>query len=168
MSHKLEVIKKLIDKEVGYDIGGKLRKREAVYARAVYFKIGREVYPKMSFAELGKSLNRDHATVLHALKKVMPHALEHERFNLLAESLRYSLSPRSDKKSVAEYIVENNSLYQQNVELTHKLATMIQENRFLRLVEQLDDAEKDEVYYKLDIFVRSIKSRVYLCEKEKV
>lgn len=168
MSHKLEVIKKLIDKELGYDIGGKLRKREAVYARAVYFKIGREVYPKMSFAELGKSLNRDHATVLHAINKVMPHAMEHERFNLLTESLRYSLSPRSDKKSVAEYIVENNSLYQQNVELTHKLSTMIQENRFLRLVEQLDEAEKDEVFYKLDIFVRSIKSRVYLCEKEKV
>ena len=67
---KLTKIKEIIDEMVGFDIGTKRRQRHIVYARFLYCKIAKAENPLLTTSVIGKAVNRDHATVLHALKNV--------------------------------------------------------------------------------------------------
>lgn len=65
-----KIVKK-VSTEFGLDITKRSRKREYVYARAVYYKIARDMYNK-TLSEIGRSVGVDHATVLHSIKNVFP------------------------------------------------------------------------------------------------
>jgi len=45
----------------------KSRKREVVYMRAIYYKLCKE-FTFESLVKIGKTINKDHATVIHGLK----------------------------------------------------------------------------------------------------
>tara|TARA_R110000803_G_scaffold201950_1_gene266890 strand:+ start:475 stop:960 length:486 start_codon:yes stop_codon:yes gene_type:complete len=64
-----ETIKQLVEDYFKLDFSKKLRKREYVEARAIYYKLLRE-NTRMSLAAIGSSMNRDHATVLHSLRQI--------------------------------------------------------------------------------------------------
>ncbi len=64
-------IRKLVERELGYEIGGKTRKRQVVYGRAIYFKICKD-RTNLSLQEIGQTLNLHHATVLHSITNVFP------------------------------------------------------------------------------------------------
>lgn len=68
---KLETIVSNVSKEFGLDIRTRTRKREYIYARAVYYKIAREMLRK-TLSEIGGLVNVDHATVLHSINNVFP------------------------------------------------------------------------------------------------
>ncbi len=63
-----EKIKELILNELGLDVNKESRKREIIEARSLYFYLLKRLYPKMSLAAIGESMNKNHATVVHALK----------------------------------------------------------------------------------------------------
>jgi hypothetical protein len=63
-----EKIKELILKELGLDVNQESRKREIIEARSLYFYLLKKLYPKMSLASIGESMNKNHATVIHSLK----------------------------------------------------------------------------------------------------
>jgi len=67
---KLTKIKEIVDEMVGFDISTKRRQRHIVYARFLYCKIAKAENPLLTTSVIGKAVNRDHATVLHALKNV--------------------------------------------------------------------------------------------------
>jgi hypothetical protein len=75
---KLERLKEIVDNEVGFDISVKRRIRDLVYYRYIFFKIAREQLKGLTTTAIGKSLNRDHATVLHGLKKI-EHELDYNK-----------------------------------------------------------------------------------------
>ena len=68
---KPEKIKNLVESELGIDITSKSRKRELVYARAIYFKICKD-RTSLSLQEIGETLNLHHATVLHSIRNIFP------------------------------------------------------------------------------------------------
>ena len=68
---KPEKIKNLVESELGIDITSKSRKRELVYARAIYFKICKD-RTNLSLKDIGKTMQLDHATVLHAITNIFP------------------------------------------------------------------------------------------------
>jgi hypothetical protein len=59
-------IKVQVSKELGLSLNRNTRRREYVYARAIYFKLCRE-FSHATLTSIGKSVNRDHASVLHGL-----------------------------------------------------------------------------------------------------
>ena len=63
-----EKIKELILKELGLDVNQESRKREIIEARSLYFYLLKKLYPKMSLASIGESMDKNHATVIHSLK----------------------------------------------------------------------------------------------------
>lgn len=63
-----EKIIELIEQELEIDITQECRKREIVEARALYFYVIKQLYPKRSLNSIGNTLNKNHATVIHALK----------------------------------------------------------------------------------------------------
>ena len=64
-------IKELVEGELGYRINVNSRIRSIVYGRAIYFKICKD-RTNLSLKQIGQTLNQDHATVLHSVKKIFP------------------------------------------------------------------------------------------------
>jgi hypothetical protein len=60
-------LKKVIQEITGVDINEVSRKREIIEARAVYYKILKQIDKKKSLKSIGASVGKDHATVLHSL-----------------------------------------------------------------------------------------------------
>jgi hypothetical protein len=66
---ELEHLKDIVKDNTGIDVNRKTRLREVVEARNIYFHLCRNNTTK-SLAEIGKSVQKDHATVLHGLKQI--------------------------------------------------------------------------------------------------
>jgi len=68
--NSLDRLLKLCSVTVGVDITSKCRVRETyVYGRAVFYTVAKELYPLTTLHQLGRYTNRDHASVLFALRK---------------------------------------------------------------------------------------------------
>lgn len=169
MKSRLISLKRIVEKEVGHKLHTPNRKRNYTYARAIFCKVAREMRtPKpYSLSEIGEMLNRDHATVLHNINVVFPFAVQESSFRLLYLTLRaiFVTGNGEDEDfdevhTLGEKIV---MLEKENSALKQKLDLLkFGSNSFDRLIEGLSKEEIDEVYEKLDIMVRAIKSRVYI------
>ena len=68
MNRKLDIIKSVCEETFDIDLTKRTRKREYVAKRCIYFKIARST-SGASFESIGKSVGRNHATVMHSLKE---------------------------------------------------------------------------------------------------
>tara|TARA_Y100000114_G_C11628594_1_gene263291 strand:+ start:335 stop:709 length:375 start_codon:yes stop_codon:yes gene_type:complete len=62
-----KIIRNKVEEHLNIDLEVPTRKRDFVYARALYFGLCREVL-NMGLADIGNTLGFDHATVLHHTK----------------------------------------------------------------------------------------------------
>lgn len=67
MNITIDKIKEAVEQETGYDLTDQRRIREHVYTRAVYFTLCRN-NTLASFQSIGKTVNKNHATVLHGVR----------------------------------------------------------------------------------------------------
>lgn len=68
------------------DLRGRDRKRDFVDARHIFCTVSKELYPKVSLQSIGQVINRDHATVIHAVKEVYSVREKRKKFNDFCES----------------------------------------------------------------------------------
>lgn len=68
MNH-LNIIKKKIEEQYDIRLDKTIRKRNYVEARSIYFKIAKDNL-NITFDKLGKSVNKNHATVIHSIKNL--------------------------------------------------------------------------------------------------
>ena len=71
-------IKTLVEQETNNSLNTKTRKRDIVYTRAVYFKLCR-IHTQQPLSDIGKTVNKDHATVLHGIKVFNNVLIEYEQ-----------------------------------------------------------------------------------------
>jgi hypothetical protein len=64
-----ERVRQHIINELGIDVTIPTRERYYVEARSLYYVILQELTPRQSLAKIGKSVSKDHATVLHGIEK---------------------------------------------------------------------------------------------------
>jgi len=64
---EIETIERLVTSSTKIDINTKRRQREIVEARALYYKLCKE-YTFSTLSQIGKSVGKDHATVLWGLQ----------------------------------------------------------------------------------------------------
>lgn len=64
-----ETIKEIVESYFEISISRNTRKRQYVEARAIYFKLCRD-FTQLSLEQIGKSVNRDHASVLHGCRSI--------------------------------------------------------------------------------------------------
>ena len=170
MKNKLVSIKKIIEKEVGFRIDTRNKKREVTYARAVYCAVARGLDNggrPMSLEPIGSVINRNYATVLHNVRVVFPFAMEDRSFRLLYDTLKDMFNdPKgvvTDEQKIRNTYEKIVELEKENEALKHKLFLIRKEgSKFDNMVDGLNKEELDEVYERLGLMVRSIKSRVYI------
>jgi hypothetical protein len=91
-------IKNLVEQETNNTINTNSRKRNLVYTRAVYFKLCR-IHTQLPLSEIGKAVNKDHATVLHGIKLFNTVLIEYEQNYLeLFTKLDKEIRKRTGKK----------------------------------------------------------------------
>lgn len=148
-------IRSYVEGCLNVDLSFRTRKRDAVYARAVYFKLCKE-YTKLSLADIGASVNVDHATVLHGIKNVFPVVIEYDGY-LRDVYQDYKFS----NKHEPENIFENYSrLLRENIELRTEIENVkegIMDRRFIDLYNDIPKSKKEDVYTKLDAIVKVAK-----------
>jgi len=64
---ELKTIKELVNSNININIDNTIQRREFVEARALYYALCKE-YTIESLATIGRSVNKNHATVIHGLK----------------------------------------------------------------------------------------------------
>ena len=64
-----DTIKQIVENYFEISISRNTRKRQYVEARAIYFKLCR-IFTQLSLEQIGKSVNRDHASVLHGVRSI--------------------------------------------------------------------------------------------------
>lgn len=64
-----DVAKTIVDNYFGINIGRKTNQRKYVMARSIFYKILR-YNTKMSYQDIANTFNKNHATVLHAIKQL--------------------------------------------------------------------------------------------------
>lgn len=87
--HEIELnrIKSYVDKHSGYDVSTRSRKAEVVLFRALYFKLANDT-TSWSLEKIGKIVDRDHATVLHARKNLFDELMKNKHLSNLYEIYR--------------------------------------------------------------------------------
>jgi len=144
----LTEIQDYVQNQTGLDLTIKSRKRDYVYARAVYFYLCRE-YTPFSTEKIGDSLGKDHATVLHAIKKVIPIILRHEEAlaNVCLNFRDENKSYIDVKKRKLDLMLDNKKLLIKNELLTNELNT-VKSNKFYRLSHNIPE-KQEEIAYKM-------------------
>jgi|TARA_R100000482_G_scaffold124922_1_gene79929 hypothetical protein len=100
-------IKKIVEEETGYDLLNKSRKQELVYARAMYYKLCRE-YSLNSLQTIARSVNKNHATVLHGIKLFDNWICKHDKryskiYKNIDEKIEYKFKRESRYKNKEYY-----------------------------------------------------------------
>lgn len=89
-NNELNVIKKYVDDCAGYDISTKSRTTEQVSYRTLYFKIAIDT-TNFSLSKIGKMVNRDHATVLHAKSNLFDELMRNKRLSRLYDIFKVNV-----------------------------------------------------------------------------
>jgi hypothetical protein len=65
----LKEIQKKVEVYFELKLNTNCRRREYVYARMIYYKLVRNFHPDMSYQKIANTMNKNHGTVLHAIKE---------------------------------------------------------------------------------------------------
>jgi chromosomal replication initiation ATPase DnaA len=66
---KLDIILREVNDKLNIDIKRETRKRKYVYGRMLFIKLAKDFNPYMSTTQIGRFINKDHATVLYSLRQ---------------------------------------------------------------------------------------------------
>ena len=98
-------LKAIVKKVLGVNIDVETRKRAFVDARRVYSKILRDI--GISFESIGRTINKDHATIIHYLRDI-DHIFVHDKpffdkYSKCRDAVFNSLNDNSDYESDIMY-----------------------------------------------------------------
>ena len=93
-------LKETIKEITGVDINQVSRKREIIEARAIYYKIIKQIDKKKSLQSIGDTVGKNHATVLHSLKNYDMF----EQFNPTLKLFRKEILQRLNYKPCESFI----------------------------------------------------------------
>lgn len=153
---KLQRIKKYVDQCAGYDISTRSRKADAVLYRTLFFKLATDNTHK-TLSDIGKVVNRDHATVLHARKKLFDYLMSIPDYSKLYDIYKI------------DYLGQKITEQYQNIEQYNKLkekynnllVTKIPKNFGFLLTEnelayrKLEEEEKKDYDKRADLVLKS-------------
>lgn len=144
----IEKFKKIIELETGVNVEIVSRKRNFVEARAMYYKLLRDV-SNMTFQAIGDTVNKDHATIIHSLNSVDDWMRYDRKLADRYKNILYAI----DKIDETDF----NSLRYENIMLNLKideLTKRLSSNRLYDLMDKIPFDKEEAVYDRLSVIVR--------------
>lgn len=159
----LSYIRKFVESNLGIVLTRNTRQREYVEARALYFKLCRDFTSK-SWFDIGKTLDKNHATVIHAVNNVYPVAsLDNKRLKHLYNVFEKSSESDSSLEASEDPYEENTRLRSEIIRL-NLLNNEIKESmtKQQKIFDGLDSDEVDTVLDKISIFKKVIEAQRHM------
>lgn len=121
-----EQIKDIVEFKFTANLNEKTRRRYLVYTRAVYFKLCRK-YTPLTLSEIGKTVGKDHATVLHGIRLYDEQVVKYSPFHKkVYTNIDNKISGKIDVEN-AIYQTKINDLKSELDKLQEKLHTLREE-----------------------------------------
>ncbi len=141
----LEVIRKAVETITNCDVVERTRQREYVQARSIFYRFARD--NKQTLQAIGKFLERDHATVMHSLKKFEQDVQYDSVFRANYSAVKDILGNLDvkDCEDATETLLEayemrNTYLIEQNTELRAKLSRLTSDDTINELLTGLPES----------------------------
>jgi len=153
----LEVIRKAVETVTNCDVVERTRQREYVQARSIFYRFARD--NKQTLQAIGKFLKRDHATVMHSLKK-FEQDVEYDfvfraNYNAVKDilgNLDVKGCEDATETLLEAYEMRNTYLIKQNTELRARLSRLTSDDTINELLEGLPE---DKIQYFIDNQLKS-------------
>ena len=140
----LEVIRKAVETITNCDVVERTRQREYVQARSIFYRFARD--NKQTLQAIGKFLKRDHATVMHSLKKfeqdVEYDSVFRANYNAVKDvlgNLDVKGCEDATETLLEAYEMRNTYLIEQNTELRAKLSRLTSDDTINELLTGLPE-----------------------------
>ena len=141
----LEVIRKAVETITNCDVVERTRQREYVQARSIFYRFARD--NKQTLQAIGKFLKRDHATVMHSLKKfeqdVEYDSVFRANYNAVKDilgNLDVKGCEDATETLLEAYEMRNTYLIEQNSELRAKLSRLTSDDTINELLTGLPES----------------------------
>ena len=135
-----ETIKEIVESYFELSISRNTRKRQYVEARAIYFKLCRE-FTQLSLEQIGKSVKRDHASVLHGVKSINTWVQVDKRMNNNMRIL---------KNKIINYQVEKDKTVELNESIVLKYIQLKEQVKWQEEMIQKLNTDLNEITIKHD------------------
>lgn len=152
MNPTLKTIYQRTNKVIGVDIKNRSRKFEYVFGRSIYYKIARE-FTGFSYSSISQNINRDHATILHAMKNFNRDILGNESYFYKYNQTRNDVIDDL-KLSVPKIIIKPNI-----DDFINKITVNDGEMKLLSIYRDLSEKGKIDLIFKADV-VRRLNQRI--------
>lgn len=143
-------VKKAIKEIIGIDINENKRNREIVEARAIYYKILREIDKNRTLKSIGETVGKDHATVLHSLKHYDAFVQHNKSMSLYKDEIlrKLNFEPLKDYSTTKDDIIHKQKLeillLKYEIQLLKEKEVRSDYNIIARLEQLLNDLEGQE------------------------
>ena len=141
----LEVIRKAVETVTSCDVVERTRQREYVQARSIFYRFARD--NKQTLQAIGQFLKRDHATVMHSLKKfeqdVEYDSVFRANYNAVKDilgNLDVKGCEDATETLLEAYEMRNTYLIKQNTELRAKLSRLTSDDTINELLTGLPES----------------------------
>lgn len=117
---KLQYFKEVVEKVFNIKIDDPTRKFDYVFARSCYYYLCR-TYTSLSLQKISKTLNKNHATVMHGLKE-LPYIIKHDKrcnkiFTKIVNEVDIKHNEAMANKSLDRLVLDHNYYMLKNGEL---------------------------------------------------
>ncbi len=147
-----------------------------VYGRAVFYSILRQLFPRISLHKMGKFVNRDHATVIHSLRKTADTYVKDPLYQDMYQRTleRYSKDPKSFKPEVLKLSTKKLQKNIQNLEKNvvkleienKELKARLANKKLLNIVSDIPEEHiEDFITHRLVPYTKMIKYKKDGCKK---
>ena len=140
----LRLIATAVETVTNCDVVERTRQREYVQARMIFYKFARD--NKQTLQAIGKFLKRDHATVMHSLKKFEQDVQYDSAFRAnynsvkdILDSLDVKGCENATETLLEAYEMRNTCLIEQNTELRAKLSRLTSDDTINELLTGLPE-----------------------------
>ena len=141
----LQVIREAVEAVTSCDVVLRTRQVEYVQARMIFYKFARD--NKQTLQAIGKFLERDHATVMHSLKKFEQDVQYDSAFRAKYNAVRDVIGNLDIKECenatetlLEAYEMRNANLIEQNAELRAKLSRLTSDDTINELLTGLPES----------------------------
>lgn len=148
---KLKYFKDIIQRHLNIDLKNPSRKFEFIFARSCYYYLCRK-FTKSSYAKISKSVNKNHATVMHGLKE-LPYILKQRKdlnnaFNLIVKEADHNYIYENTNMNIDQLVMEYNFALLKTGELENKL---IKQHKKLKTLRAENKEMKRIIYIMADV-----------------
>lgn len=173
-----EKIKKTIDRHFKRNIASRKRTKEYLFYRDLYFDLAfMYCYPKFSYASIGKEVNRDHATVLHFVKKKVRYENHNEKIehftSLFGDPSRFKnidsqtmqimyLKEELEIFKTGEVGLENEQLREENEALKERLENLKkQKSDFINRLNDFPIDVQETIRWRFSLILDAESKKIY-------